>query len=244
MRRAAMRVWVVLLALGLVASLPASASAKKERMTRCERTTLKLQKAKTVKATAHRRMLERVLKKDPKCVEAVAAVFELMGRHWDELVPEPTREVPQGVVRVQLKRFDALTDMVRTMLSFRRSPLRPQIALSLGQLYERMSDYTDAIGGVPDQLFLIKPKHAVYHTRAVDIREYLKLQAEENYRLVTSLLSEAKPTNPVLTEARERIRGLNKRYEERRIEAEERARRAEEAEAEKEAALAPVPPTD
>ncbi|MEZ4265634.1 MAG: hypothetical protein R3F39_04585 [Myxococcota bacterium] len=152
---------------------------------------------------------------------------------WDKILPNAQGRVPAAVVRRELARYERHVALLETLLDFNRSPRRTFAALKLGELSEAMAAYLDQVGSAPDTLMVTRVQpESLYHTRAVDINEHLRLEAEEAYQKVMDLTAGSTQPNKLRDLARERLDVLSGRYAERRAEEraiQERAKAKEEA---------------
>ncbi len=230
--------WIgVLVALSLAPPVAARASKL------CETTAAKFEKAKRFRPVDGARLLARVHEKDPTCVAAPQAAYHLMLKLWGNLMPDATRAVGERKAEREWARFKSNAAFVQAIVEFRYAPDRPKAAVSLGRLYEGMSTYLDQVGTGPDSLVVIREvPESLYHTRAVDLSEHLKIQAESSYELAVRVLTDASSENETLKEATDRLQALRERYRTRSEEEKEAARRAAARAAEKAAAgLGPSP---
>ena len=227
----------------LASAGPAAAASSKS----CKRTARTFEKARKFRSLDGARRLRKLHDRDPTCVAAAQAAFQLMLKVWPILMPDATKAVGERKAEKEWARFKSNAAFVQAILAFRYAPDRPKVAVALGRLNEGMSTYLDQVGTGPDGLVVIREvPESLYHTRAVDLSEHLKIQAETNYELAIRVLTDASSENETLKEARLRLDSLRERYRARLEAAKEAERRAAARAAEKEAAggLGPLPPSE
>ena len=196
---------VVAATIALSAGTVGSASAK--QADRCEKLASWFGKAtKKIAFLTAAKKLERLSETDSACVAAPRAAYDKVMELRATLIEVPTGQATRAAVRRDLERFWQLTRMMEAIISFRRVRIRAQAALELGRLFEEEATVLAHLGNNPETLFIMKDApEALYHTRAVDIRQYMKLLAQDWYERVTIILRKAKPTNATLVAAQERI---------------------------------------
>jgi hypothetical protein len=171
-----------------------------------------LEKVKRLAAPRQAKELQLLLKRDPECIEAPRLAFDLMQRDWDKVLPVAVKKVPRGVVLAELRRYDGHVRLARAIAGFKSSGLVAKAHLAMGRLHDAMATYLDEVGTGPDTIFLIKDPNALYHTRVVDLRERLKMMAEDSYGQVVRMLKDASSKNETLGEAKTRLIALRDRY--------------------------------
>ena len=214
---------VVLGALLILPALRDEAHAAK-KLTRCQRTAVYFGRAKRLESLDGARRLRQLLDVDADCAEAPVAAYELLMKSWDEVAPTVDRALPRAVVENAWERFKRDAAFVQAIVAYRRSPIRAKAALSLGQLYEGMAVYLEQVGNGPDEMVVIREiPESLYHTRAVDLAEYLRIQAEGAYGLVVHILAKH-PEDSDLATAREHLGLLAARFQQRAKRVEKEAR--------------------
>ena len=213
---------IALVAIALVAGSATDASARKKTKKRdlCVRTAAVFKAAKEKKrfnAADVVRKLDAVFAKDRKCKEAPREAYDLLVTAWTNVLPETTKAVPRGEVRRQLDRFWKVARAIQAIVRFHRSGIRARAALALGKVHEAMSLFLQHQGDLPETLYIIREsRELLYDTRAVDLREYLLVQAEKAYRIVVATLRSANPKHKTLVAAKRRLKALEKRHEARK----------------------------
>ena len=196
----------------LLLAPPSHAASSKK----CVRMAKAFEKAKRVRPLDAARKLRRLHDKDPACFEAPEAAYSLLERVWPIVTPKAERGVPPSTVERQWNRYKNWAAFAQAIAAFRLGAKRADATLALGKIHEGFSSYLDEVGNVPGNVVVIREvPESLYHTRAVDVSEYLKIQAESSYDLVTRLLVNASRDNEVLVEAEERLSKLRGRYSER-----------------------------
>lgn len=215
--------------LALVALTGGSAAAQTSRA--CDRAAKYFEKAEKVRSLEGARRLRSLHAIDPGCVEAPEAAYHLLMKIWTQVLPKLGAKPDRASVEKEWGRFQQNAGFVQAIAAFRRSPTRPEATLALGQLYEAMSDYLDQVGVSSGQLVVIREvPEALYHTRAVDLGEYMKIRAENTYELVVVMLGEASRDHATLLAAREKLAAIHERHDARareRAALEERLREKE-----------------
>ncbi len=198
----------------VVAGLASPPSARADGPSRLCRATAKwFETTRRLDPLEARRRLERVMDAEPGCALVQAAAVARVDKDWEGLVPVADRAMPRARLNREVARIKQLSDLAQLMLRLRAAPDRPRTALTLGRLYEGMAVFLDQMGGASGQTFVMREQaESLYHSRAVDLRELLKLRAEEAYELSIRLLRDASTQNETLLEARARLSGLKERY--------------------------------
>ena len=199
----------------------------------CLRLAKSFEKARGARPLDAARKLRTLHDRDPECFEAPDAAFALLERVWSQVTPTAERAMSAEAVERHWARYKNWASFAQAMTAFRLATTRPRATLALGKIHEGFAAFLDQVGNNPGQLVVIRDvPESLYHSRAVDLSEYLKIQAETAYDLVARLLVNASRTNETLVEAERRAAGLRSRYRER-VEAQraqEAARAAREAE--------------
>ncbi len=210
-----LRVIIALLAVTIAWAAPAD-SAKAESTRACTRLAKSFEKTRRVRPLDAARKLRRLHERDPACFEAPEAAYDLMMRVWAKVVPTASGAVSTATVERQWARYKNWAAVAQAIGAFRLSSKRPQALVALGRIHEGFSTYLDEVGNVPGQLVVIREvPESLYHSRAVDLSEYLKIQAETSYDLAVRLLENASRENETLLEAEKRLAHLRSRYSER-----------------------------
>jgi len=200
-------------------SVGSHAAAKAPRRSRaeraCERATKKVERAKRLRPAAAATLLKRLHRVAPTCVKPAAETMKRVDAQWQALLPVATKAVPRGVVMQTLNRYRTHLGLLQAILLFKDVPQRAHVVVRVGELHEAMARYLDEVGTGPDTIFLIKDKNALYHSRVVDLRERLRLDAEDAYKRAVALLKDASSKNETLQAAKEYLEALRKRYAER-----------------------------
>lgn len=195
------------------AAAKAAPRSRSERA--CSRAIKKVERAKKLRSAAAAALLKRLHRVAPACAKPAALTMGRVDAQWQALQPVATRAVPRGVAMQTLSRYRAHLGLLQAVLAFKEVPQRAHIVVRVGELHENMARYLDEVGTGPDTIFLIKEKHALYHSRVVDLRERLKLDAEDAYQRAIALLKDASSKNETLKEAKDHLEALQKRYAER-----------------------------
>ncbi|MCB9729152.1 MAG: hypothetical protein H6744_19100 [Deltaproteobacteria bacterium] len=214
------------------AARPTAPPKPAKPMVRCDRAARRLASGRRFNPAAAQRELARVARLEPACTAAPEAAYAALEAVWEQMLPDARGPVPLSTVRRELARYERHADLLQTMMLFRRSPRRLFAALRLGELNEAMAAYLDQVGTGPDTLMVRRSQpEALYDTRAVDMNEHLRLEAERAYEEVLQLTADSTRPNALRDKAQERLARLRSRFDERRAEeraAEERARQREE----------------
>ncbi len=202
-------------------------------LVRCEKAAARFAASQRFNPAAATRELRRLARLEPNCTKAPEAAYGALDAVWDQLLPDARGRVPASVVRGELARYERHVALLEALMDFRRSPRRVFAALKLGELNEAMAAYLDQVGSAPNTLMVTRVQpESLYHTRAVDINENMRLEAEAAYQKVMDLTARSAQPNQLRDLAQERLDVLWGRYAERRQEdraAEERARAMDEA---------------
>jgi hypothetical protein len=200
-------------------------------LVRCEKAAARFAASDRFNPAAAARELSRIARLEPNCTKAPEAAYGALEAVWDKLLPDARGRVPASVVRGELARYARHVSLLDALMAFRRSPRRTFAALKLGELNEAMASYLDQVGSAPNTLMVTRVQpESLYHTRAVDINENMRLEAEAAYQKVMDLTADSPQPNKLRDQARERLDALAGRYSERREQeraAQERARAKE-----------------
>lgn len=209
------RVVAVLVALAVFSGAPGE-SAHAESSRACTRLAKAFAKTKRLRPLDAARKLRRLHERDPACFEAPEAAYDLMMRIWPRVVPTARGAVSTEAVEREWARYKNWAAVGQAIGAFRLSAKRPQAMVALGRIHQGFSKYLDEVGNMPGQLIVIREvPESLYHSRAVDLSEYLKIQAETAYDLAVRLLENASRDNETLLEAEKHLAGLRARYAER-----------------------------
>ncbi|MGM0575686.1 MAG: hypothetical protein ACQEXJ_08150 [Myxococcota bacterium] len=226
MSTSALRLGVLVAALAALA-WHAPPGARAASSPECARAAETLRSGRTLNPVREARRLRRLHRRDPACVEAPEAAFALLEKVRDRMIPVATGPASKDTVRKEWTDFRRNARFVQAIAAFEEAPSRPRAALALARMDEAMATYLDQVGTGPDRVVVVKETpEALYHTRAVDLSEHLKLRAERGYRSVLDMYPDARMRNAVIREARQRLHDLESRRLERREEAESRPERA------------------
>lgn len=202
-------------------------------MVRCDKAAARFAASQRFNPAAATRELHRVARLEPNCTKAPEAAYGALDAIWDQMLPDARGRVPASVVQGELARHKRHVALLEALMEFRRSPRRVFAALKLGELNEAMAAYLDQVGNAPNTLVVTRVQpESLYHTRAVDINENMRIEAEAAYQEVMDLTAGSTQPNKLRDLARERLDVLGGRYSDRRQAdraAEERARAKEEA---------------
>jgi hypothetical protein len=203
-------------------------------MIQCDKAAARIAKSTRFSPSAVQRELARVARLEPNCVKAPEAAYAPLESVWGQMLPDARGRVPASVVRGELGRYKRHVALLEAMMAFPRSPRRTFVALKLGELHEAMSAYLDQVGTGPSALMVSRAQpESLYHTRAVDMNEHLRLEAEAAYQRVLDLTANSTQPNALRDQARARLDALRSRFSERRAEERAAAERARAKEAER-----------
>ncbi len=232
------------LSLSLVAVVATPVRAEASRA--CTRAAKYFDKAKRVKSVNAARKLRTLHAVDPACVQAPEAAYRLLDKIFEQLKPPPVvRGSDRTAVEKEWLRFRNNAAFVQAAVDFRRARTRPQAMLRLGQLYEAMSRYLDEVGTSSGQTVVFREvPESLYHTRAVDLGEYMKIRAERSFENVVNMLTDASRENETLVAARGHLASLRERHDARareRAALEERRLERDKERADRETGGLPLP---
>ena len=192
--------------------------------TRCARLAKHFKSAKKLAAADGAKRLRSLHNTAPDCAAAPTAAYQHLMRHWGKAMPSAKGTLTRNVATKAWGNFQRTTRFVSAIVAFRRSGIRSEAAYALGELYEGMAIYFVRAGHVPVEMKVIRDvPQSLYHNRAVDLSEFLLLQAEESYDLALLLRRDNPPDDELLRKSAQSLRRLRQRYVMRA--AEERKRR-------------------
>lgn len=214
----AMKNRIVVVALGLFcAPLIGPAVSRAAPKPQCDRLSDSIKKPKKFVPRRYVTRLERTAAKEPKCLAAPNAAYARLSEQWRRVIPEIKRPASRRVVMKTLSRYRASVAYLKALMRFPRFAERPQAMLMLARLHDAMATYIEQAGNGPRTVFMVKEPGALYHDRAVDIRELLMLEAERTYAFVSRLLINASKLNPTKIQAREGLSAIRARLEARKV---------------------------
>jgi len=187
------------------------------KRSRCERLAENIAKPKKFNPRRYVSRLALVAKKEKSCAKAANVAYDRLVKDWRRLIPEATKPASRPVVMRTLAEYRSLVAYLKNIMRFSAFERRPAAMLMLAQLHDAMATYVEQAGTGPKGVFLVKEKGALYHDRAVDLRELLMLEAERTYAFVVQLLTKASRRNPIRAEAQAGLRAVRAKLEARKV---------------------------